>query len=582
MRTRQRSVGMWSFILIVLTALVLSGCGAPADAPDAEPPAAEEATNTPESTESQDAPTATPQPTQPPAAPTPTEEPESTGPAEGGTVTIDFQEDPNSFDAALGYNLPAWQGLMNLYRGLMIYDGNRAVPDMADGMPEISDDGTVYTFKIKEGITFHNGREVTAEDFKYSLERVLDPDLASWASYYLLSLEGAQARLDGEADNVSGIEVVDDYTLRFTLTSPDMTFMNILALPNNWVVPREVVEEHGEEFGSNAVGTGPFMLESYTSGEEAVFVKNPDFFHEDQPHIDRVIMRFGVEPSTALLRMERGELDMLWGDMIPPADFSRLINDPQYEEWLFQEPSMYTWWLGLNNQVEPLDNLAVRQALNLAIDREKLAKLTGGKGNPLWGIYPSTAPGYQEGYKPYEYDIEAAKAKLEEAGMPDGFELELVIVDGPLSNTVAQAIQQDLAQIGVTVNIRKVSDTVSYDLMAEGETQSYLNSWYMIQPDPADLINNLYMCDAGSNFDYYCNPQMDELALQALAEQDREQRMEMYQEIERMLMEDAVHVPLFNNISYYMHNPRIKNFYSRSEYGPFLERIWVPEDQQQQ
>lgn len=516
---------------------------------------------------------ATQAPTPLPAKPTPTPLPE--GPVRGGTVTLAFTEDPNSMDAILGYNLPAWQSLMNLYRGLMIYEGDRAVPDMAADWPEISPDGTVYTFTIKPNIKFHNGREVEAADFKYSLERVLDPDWASWANYYLLSIQGAQEVIDGKAKEVSGIEVLDKYTIRFTLTAPDMTFMNVLALPNNWVVPKEEVEKWGKEFELHPVGTGPFMLKEFVPGEKAVFVRNPDFFHEGQPYIDETIMYFGIEPSTALLRMEKGELDVLFGDMIPAADFPRLLSDPKYKDWLYEEPSMYTWWLGLNHKKPPLDNLKVRKALNMAINKEKIAKLTGGKGTPLWGIYPSTAPGYDPNFKPYDFDPEAAKALLAEAGFGEGLQLELLIGEDPLAATIAQAIQQDLAQVNVQVEIKQVSDAVSYDMIVAGEGQTYLNSWYMIQPDPADLINNLYMTDAGSNQDFYSNPKVDELAVQALAEQDREKRLQLYREIERILMEDAVHVPLINNISFYMHNPRIKGFYSRSEYGPFFDRMWI-------
>jgi len=478
-------------------------------------------------------------------------------------------------DAILGYNLPAWQSMMNLYRGLMIYEGDRAVPDMAADWPEISPDGLVYTFKIKPGIKFHNGREVVAEDFKYSLNRVLDPDWASWANYYLLSITGAEDVINGKAEEASGIEVLDKYTIRFTLTAPDMTFMNVLALPNNWVVPKEEVEKWGDEFEMHPVGTGPFMFKEFVPGEKAVFVRNPDFFHEGQPYIDETIMYFGVDPSTALLRMEKGELDVLWGDMIPGADFSRLTSDPQYKEWFFEEPSMYTWWLGLNHKKPPLDNLLVRQALNMAINREKIVKLTVGKGEALWAIYPSTCPGYEPDYHPYTFDPAAAKAKLEEAGFGSGLELEMLLGEDELAATLAQAIQQDLAQIGVTVNIKQVSSVVQYDMIVAGEGQIYLNDWYMIQPDPADLVNNLFMTDAGSNQDFYSNPQVDELAKQALGEQDREKRLQLYQQIEHLLMEDAVHVPLFTNISFYMHNPRIQGFFSRSEYGPFFERTWI-------
>ncbi len=498
------------------------------------------------------------------------------GPARGGTVTIAFSEEPNSMDAILGYNIAAWQSLMNLYRGLMIYEGDRAVPDMAADYPDISADGTVYTFTLRPGVRFHNGREVEAADFKYSLERCLDPAWGSWANYYLLSIEGAQDMIDGNAAECSGIEVLDRYTLRFRLTAPDMTFLNVLALPNNWVVPKEEVERWGEEFGLHPVGTGPFIFQEYTPGEKAVFVRNPDFFHAGQPYIDQVIMYFGVEPSTALMRLERGDLDILFGDMIPAADFPRLVGDSKYQDWFFREPSMYTWWIGVNNAKPPLDNVAFRQALNLAIDREKIARLMAGKGVALWTIYPATCPGYDPSYRPYSYDPAAARAKMAQAGVAEGLELELLIVaDDPQEATMAQSIQQDLGQIGIRLSIKQVADTVAYDLMYAGDTELFLNSWYMIQPDAADLINNLYMTGAGSNYDFYSNPRVDELAMQALGEQDRSTRLQLYQQIERLLMDDAVHVPLINGISFYLHNPRLKDFYSRSEYGPFLERLWI-------
>jgi ABC-type transport system substrate-binding protein len=237
---------------------------------------------------------------------------------------------------------------------------------------------------------------------------------------------------------------------------------------------------------------------------------------------------------------------------------------------------MYTWWLGLNNKVAPLDNLLVRQALNMAVNREKIAKLTGGKGQVLSAIYPSTAPGYDPNYKPYNYDPTAAQAKLKEAGLVAGTELVLTVSsEDPMSTTISQAIQQDLEQIGLKINIKQASDTMVYDLINAGTEQMYLNSWYMIQPDPADIINNLFMTGAGSNQDFYSNPKVDELAKQALAEQNREKRIKIYQDIEHLLMEDAVHVPLFTGISYYLHNPRIQGFYSRSEYGPYFEQMWI-------
>ncbi len=549
---------LWALPVLVVAALILSSCGAPAQPTEPPQPVAT----------AQPAPTE--KPTQAAAAPTLTPAPE--GPVKGGSLVMAWSDEPASMDAAIGSSSQEWLILFMLYRGLMIYDGDKTVPDMAEKY-EISPDGTVYTFTLKSGVKFSNGREVVAEDYKYSLQRTMDPDLASWGSYYLVSLVGAQDVLDGKTKDCTGIEVLDKYTLRFTLTAPDMTFLNILALQQNWPVPKEEVEKWGADFGAHPTGAGPFMVKEFIPGEKAVFVPNPYYYVEGQPYLDEVTYLFNIDMATALMRTEKGEVDVLCGETIPPSEYSRVVTDPNLADWVKQEPAMYTTWLGLNNQRAPLNEVKVRQAINMAVNRDKLVKMQGGKSEALYAIYPSAAPGFDPNYKPYPYDPAAAKALLAEAGHADGLELELVI--GEEDATQAQAVQQDLAEIGIKVNIKPLGQGVRNELIDSGGTDMWFTGWYMIQPDVADLINNLYMTGAGSNSDKYSNPRVDELAMQALADQDRDRRLKTYQEIEHLLMDDAVHVPLYNSMSMYLCNPRVEGFYSRSEYGVYFEQMWI-------
>ena len=495
------------------------------------------------------------------------------GPEPGGKVSIAFQDDPNSFDPILGWNVPAWVSLMWLYRGLMLYDGQGPEPDMAADWPTISEDGLTYTFKLKEGIKFGNGREVTAEDVKYTLERVVDPAWESWANYYLAVIEGAQEVMDGEAEEVSGIQVVDKYTIEFKLTYQDPTFLSILALPNNFIVPQEEVEKWGEDFGLHPMGAGPFIFKEFVPGQKAVFVKNPHYYVEGEPYIEEIEMVLGIEPATAMLRAEKGELDVISADMMPSSEFARVVQDSAYADRLFQEPSLNPWWLGMNNKMPPLDDVKVRQAINYAIDKDKLRKLTGGKGQPLAGIYPAGLPGHDPNFEGYSYDPEKAKSLLAEAGA-EGIELEITVSESPLEASLAQAIQQDLDAVGIKVTITQVSRAVVRDLRKKGEAQMYFSNWFLMIPDPSDLVNNLCLCDVSSNYDFYCNPKVDELAEQVMPELDPAKRAETYQEIERLLMADAIHAPLFNNASYWFHPSELKGFYSRSEYGPLFERVW--------
>jgi ABC-type transport system substrate-binding protein len=542
-------------LLLVLsitgTTLLMSGC-TPAPQPTPTP-----------------APTATKPPPPPPTA-TPAPPP---GPKPGGKVSIAFQDDPNSFDPILGWNVPAWVALMWLYRGLMLYDGQGPEPDMAADWPQISDDGLTYTFKLKEGIKFGNGREVTADDVKYTLERVVDPAWESWANYYLAVIEGAQEVMDGEATEVSGIKVLDKYTIEFTLTYEDPTFLSILALPNNFIVPQEEVERLGADFGLQPMGCGPFIFQEFVPGQKAVFVKNPDYYVEGQPYVDEIEMVLGIEPATAMLRAEKGELDVISADMMPSSDFARIVQDAAYADRLFQEPSLNPWWLGMNNKMAPLDKVKVRQAINHAVDKDKLLKLTGGKGQPLAGIYPAGLPGHDPNFEGYAYDPQAAKSLLAEADA-EGIQLEISISESPLEASLAQAIQQDLGEVGIEVTINSMSRSVVRDLRKKGEAQMYFSNWFLMVPDPSDLVNNLCLCDVSSNYDFYCNPRVDELAEQVMPELDAAKRAEVYQEIERLLMADAIHLPLFNNASYWLHPAELRDYYSRSEYGPMLEQVW--------
>jgi ABC-type transport system substrate-binding protein len=379
--------------------------------------------------------------------------------------------------------------------------------------------------------------------------------------------------MDGEATEVSGIKVVDKYTIEFKLTYEDPTFLSILALPNNFIVPQEEVERLGADFGLNPMGCGPFLFKEFVPGEKAVFVKNPDYYVEGQPYVEEIEMVLGIEPATAMLRAEKGELDVISADMMPSSDFARIVQDPAYADRLFQEPSLNPWWLGMNNKMAPLDNVKVRQAINHAVDKDKLLKLTGGKGQPLAGIYPAGLPGHDPNFAGYAYDPQAATSLLVEAEA-EGIELEISISESPLEASLAQAIQQDLGEVGIEVTINSMSRSVVRDLRKKGEAQMYFSNWFLMVPDPSDLVNNLCLCGVSSNYDFYCNPKVDELAEQVMPELDAAKRAEVYQEIERLLMADAIHLPLFNNASYWFHPAELKDYYSRSEYGPMLARVW--------
>ena len=175
-----------------------------------------------------------------------------------------------------------------LFNGLYVFDQDKnLVPDLADGMPDISSDGLAYTVHLKTGVMFHNGRELTAADVKFSIERNSKPNSGSWnATQPMQNVVGGPAVIDGSADTADGIKAVDDHTVEFDLLSPDAYFVNSLTLVTNSIVPQEVVEAEGEDFGFKPVGTGPFMFGEWTPGQKITFIRNPNYFVPGLPYLD--------------------------------------------------------------------------------------------------------------------------------------------------------------------------------------------------------------------------------------------------------------------------------------------------------
>src|ERR1044071_8781421 len=255
-----------------------------------------------------------------PAAPATENAGASTTPQKGGSMIIAYKDDLATLDPAIGYDWTNWPAIKMVFDGLLDYDSGTTIqPRIAESMPQVSEDGLTYTFKIRKGVKFQNGRELVADDVVYSITRVLDPKTASPGAGFFLGIKGAQEFVDGKATSVEGIKAPDANTVEFTLTSPDVTFLNKMAINFSYIVPKEEVEKAGENFGHAPVGTGPYKLTSWTAGQQLVFQRNPDYFFEGRPFIDKITIKVGVEPDVALLQLEKGEIQLM-GDPPPGAD----------------------------------------------------------------------------------------------------------------------------------------------------------------------------------------------------------------------------------------------------------------------
>lgn len=484
----------------------------------------------------------------------------------GGTITITYKDDVATLDPAIGYDWQNWSMIKSLFDGLMDYvPGTTELrPGLAESY-EVSEDGTVFTFALRQGVTFHNGREMTAEDVKYSLDRVMRPETQSPGAGFFASIQGFDEMSSGEADTLSGVEVVDPHTVRITLSRPDATFLHVMALNFASIVPSEAVEEAGADFGKVPVGTGAFKLADWVIGQRLVLEKNADYWRDGVPYLDGITFEVGQEPVVALLRLQQGEVDVP-GDGIPPAKFQEVMDDPDQAARVVEGGQLHTGYITLNVNTPPFDQLAVREAVNMAINKERIIQVINGRAVPANQPLPPSMPGYTEGYDGFAYDPEGAKAKLAEAGLEGGFTTQLYVMNTDPNPRIAQAIQQDLRAIGVEVEIRSLAQANVIEAGGAGEAPMIWSggmAWIADFPDPSNFYGPILGCagtgDGGWNWSKFCDESIDALATEADSFTDpaAPERLEMWSEVYQQVMAQAPWVPVFNEQRYTMKSPRM-------------------------
>ncbi len=482
-----------------------------------------------------------------------------------GVLTQGFQNDLATLDPAIGYDYNNWPAEKMVFDGLLDYnEGTTLEPRLAAKMPTISDGGRVYTFTLRHGVHFTNGRELVAGDVAYTVNRVLNPATKSPGASFFGSISGASAVMNGKAKTASGIHVLNKYTIRFVLSRPDVTFLNVMAMNFAYVVPKEVVQKEGSSFGHKPVGTGPFILKQWTLGQKLVFVRNKNYFMKGLPKLDGVTFLIGLNPEVALLRVERGELDML-GDPIPGPDFIRIKNDPKFANQLVSGVDPETSYITLNTHIKPFNNVKVRLALEYAIDKERIIKILNGRGIIANQILPPTMSGYDSAYKGYSYNPSMAKKLLAQAGYPHGFSSTLYTLNVDPQPRIAQSFQQDLSQIGVKIRIVPLASATIINTASTPNKAPMVWSgalaWTEDFPDPSDFYSSILSCTSavqgGWNWPFFCNKSLDAQANTLLGMTNRTARLAGYKSLFRKVMAQAVWIPIDNDVRYVLHTPQV-------------------------
>ncbi len=516
--------------------------------------------------------------------------PASDTPRQGGTLVLSYLTEPSSLDPAIAWNVIDWQIEHDIYQGFLQYAhkagaaGTELIPCLATEVPGtgnggISADGKTYTFHLREGVMFQPpvSREVTAADFKYSFERMMSSPRAPATSFYM-GVVGAKKFMDGKADEISGFKVVDDYTVEISLQSPDLSFLNALTMDFCDVVPKEWVDKWGKQFNRNPLGTGPFVFQKWTPGQEIVLTRNPDYWEEGKPYLDTVDYQLSFTPSTALLKLERGEVDVL-GDGIPVPDLPRVQADPTWKQQIASQPLVAISYMFMNVEMKPFDDVKVRQALSWAIDREKLVKLQAGQAMPLWQFYPKGLPGHQEGKVFYGYDPAKAKQLLADAGYPDGFKTMLYTDNVDPNPRLWQSVQADLAAVGVQAELKTMSNNTFYNQQGTPKTLTAGSfGWWMDFPDPSDWIGPLFSkasaVPGGMNSSFWWSPELEKMYVEAQAMTDPEARIAKYSEMQDYIATQAPYVPCYQPIQTTMCSEATGGFYLHPVYQIDPTQYW--------
>ena len=501
-------------------------------------------------------------------------------PRMGGTYRAVLPWSPKVLDPAYLTDKYSATLVNQIFDGLVQFDENlNVVPAVARNW-EVSPDGLTYTFTLRRGVRFHNGREVTADDFVYSFTRILDPSEKSGALGFFQRIKGADTYRRGESKYVTGLRALDPYTVEITLEEPFAPFLPVLAMTNSGVVPREEVERWGKDFGQHPVGAGPFRLESW---EEAriLISANPDYY-EGHPYLDQVIYYIYAGAQN-----EKIFSDFLAGKVEEAAVFGanreKMAQTREYQ--FFRKPTLSLLFYGMNCTIGPLQDKRVRQALNYAIDKTKIIhEYVKDQFVPATTLLPPGMPAHTPENASYGYDPGKAKVLLEAAGYgPSQEKLSLTLLSASKSRLAQQElalVAADLAAVGVELQSQYETDWPTFEAtLRSGKFQLYRYVWFADVPDPADFLDVL--CGTNSRYNYmgYSNPEVDRLLSQAKGETDILKRVEVYRQAERIILDDAPMVPWLYMTFESVFQPYVKGLQISALGSPYipLKAIWLDE-----
>lgn len=512
-------------------------------------------------------------PEESPPAPTETQEPKY-----GGTLTAYTSADPKSFDPA---TLSAWDQTIvaaNLLEGLVRLnpEGTDIEPGIAENWV-VSDSGLVWTFHLRDNAQFHNGRNVTAQDFKYSFERVAKPSTASPAAWMLNKLKGFETYQSGAAGEITGIEVADDYTLKFTLTEPFAPFVSILSSASLAVVPQEEVEKWGDDFGQHIVAAGPFTLGDWNFNQDLT-INAFEGYWAGRPYLDSVKFRVINDENTRIVEFDAQALDIAW---ITPAHYDRLTSDARYADSVGYAYTLHTSFLVFNMEREPFgSNKALREAVLCALDTQAVIDMLQNRASVANNLLTDDMLGAVKSTGVPPYDVERAKALMAEAGYPGGLPQTFDVITPPWNNNIKilEIYQQNLKEIGINIEIKAIENSAYNEARNNGDFDIAWANIVAGYPDSDAMFYPLLHSNnrgAPGNYARYSNEEVDALLDKARASTDDGERAELYRQIDALVLADLPYAYLTHNIYVDICQPFVRDYCPSALDVSTYHRVWL-------
>ncbi len=513
-------------------------------------------------------------------------------PERGGVLRAAFYTDVRTLDSAIAFDTGSSTIEELIYDMLVNYDEHgKIVPQLAERI-EVSPDGKRYTFPLRHGILFQDGAELKADDVKRSIERSLHQKTPCPVPSYYDHIEGYAAYHDGKTESLSGVKVDGDYQVTITLSSPDATFLHLMALPVVAPLCKSAGKLYDRNFSSQPCGAGPFKVVKFENGQIIKMVRHEGYWQKGKPYLDGIDWYLSMQSFTQRFKFEEGDLDYI--RELSDADGILYRSDPAWKDLGEWESSLTVGGSFMNTEMPPFDNRHLRRAISFAVDREEVAKPKPGNVKPYAKMVPDALIPQTPDYPHQRYDYDQALEEMRLAGYPydpktkqGGYPEEipyLALLDS-YAGTAAEVHQQQLAKIGVKIRIQLVGWPTLLAKTSRRKTVPLgYAGWHADFPDPSTFFEPILSTKAiqeeeSQNAAFFSNKELDALLEKARRSTDEAERLRLYRRAEEIVTEEAPWLIAYEYRYYELWQPYLHGYHPHPVLSQYLRNMWLDRDQ---